>query len=111
MMRDTKRVSVPVVAAASGLVYGAVAVVAIPTLSFLFLTTADSSALAGGTAATEQVMLIAVVAPLLCAILGGACGVVMAFLFNMLVEEKRRPAVAAERRVPLREASGLGDAA
>lgn len=107
MMRDTKRVSVPLVAAASGLVHGAAAVVTIPTLSFLFLTTSDSSP----STATEQGMLIAVLAPFLCAILGCLAGATMAFLFNMFVEEKRRPAIAVEERIPLPEPSGLGDAA
>lgn len=110
MTRDTKRVSVPLVAAVSGLVHGAVAVVAIPTLTFLFLTTVDTSPRAGGMAATEQGMLVAVLAPILCAMLGAAGGAVMAFLYNMFVEEKRQPVIEAER-VPLPEASSLGDAA
>jgi hypothetical protein len=111
MTRDTKRVSVPLVAAVSGLVHGAASVVAIPTLTFLFLTTVDTSPRAGGMAATELGMLIAVLAPVLCAMLGAAGGAIMAFLYNMFVEETPRPAIEAEQSVPLPEASSLGDAA
>jgi len=111
MMRDTKRVSVPLAATVSAMVHAAWGVVCIPALSFLFLTATGSSAHPAGMAATEQGMLFAVLAPILCATLGFAGGAVMAFLFNMFVEEKRRPAIVVEETVPLRRASTVGDAA
>ena len=107
MMRDTKRVSVLLTATMSGMVHGAWGVVCIPTLSFLFLTTGGASP---NSPATEQGMLIAVLAPVLCAMLGFAGGAVMGFLFNLFVEQKPRPRMVA-KEVPLRRSSTVSDAA
>lgn len=109
MMRKTRPVSVLLVATVSSALHGAIAVVVVPVLSFLYLIS-GSAAGRVGSSATELGMTIAVLAPLGWAAVGFAMGALMSSLFNLFVNQEARPRVVVEERVEV-GAAAMVDAA
>jgi hypothetical protein len=91
------------VATVSGAVHGAIAVLVVPMLSFLYLV--SNAASASGRSA-EFGMTVAVLAPLAWAAVGFGMGALMSFLFNLFVNQENRKV-----RVVVEEARGIRAAA
>jgi hypothetical protein len=107
-MRDSRPISVPMVAIVSAAIYGGIAVLCVPALSFVFhLATSD-----GGPAVTDTSldtwMTMAVLAPVFCALLGFVSGMFMASMFNLFVRQtiRRTPAREAVHQVRFPTISG-----
>lgn len=95
-MRKVSPVNVLLVAACSAVLQGALAVLFVPLLSFLLAVRGGSSAT--GNAMLEGQMIVAVIAPFVCAAFGFFAGAVLASAFNMCVpNEKLSPAVVDDK--------------
>src|SRR5262245_61305288 len=108
-MKNARPVSVMLVATISGAVHGAIAVLVVPMLSFLYLVGNSASAQSGRIA--EFGMTVAVLAPLAWAAVGFGMGALMSFMFNLFVnQENRKPRVVVEETPGIR-AAAVGEVA
>lgn len=105
-MKKVSPVNVLLVAACSAALQGSLAVLFVPLLSFLLAVRGGSSAT--GNAMLEGQMIVAVIAPFVCAAFGFFAGAALACGFNMCVaDEKPSPIVvddkSAVRLIPVNE--------
>jgi hypothetical protein len=94
-MKYSRPVHVSTVALVSAALHAGLAVLFVPMLSFVFLLTA------GGNVPTEasrsdEWMMLAVIAPVLCGVIGLLAGAVMASLFNLFVRQQVKAREASE---------------
>ena len=108
-MRYSKPINVPMVALVSAALHAGLAVLFVPVLSFLFLLVTGGYAATEG-ASSERWMTVAVVAPLLCGLIGLLAGLVMASLFNLFVRQQVT-AKHADERGPRLAVASVSDAA
>ncbi len=93
-MKETKPISVLLVATVTGALHGAVAVVFVPVLSFLMLLWGAAPVQLSSTiTAAGNGMVFAVIAPLCCAAFGFVAGAFAAFTHNVFAKEQPRPIV------------------
>jgi hypothetical protein len=85
-MRYSRPIHAPTVALVSAAVYAGLAVLFVPVLSFLFLLTTGNAATETGS--SETWMTMAVLAPVLCGLIGLVSGLLMASLFNLFVKQQ-----------------------
>jgi hypothetical protein len=107
VMKNARPVSVMLVATVSAAVHGAIAVLVVPMLSFLYLISSTATGQSGSSA--EFGMTIAVLAPLLWAAVGFGMGALMSTLFNLFVNQEAKPRVAVEEAREF--GAAVGDAA
>jgi len=112
-MKETKPISVFLVASVTAALHGAAAVVFVPALSLLMLLWgAVPVQLSGIVASASNGMAFAVVAPLCCAAFGFVAGAFAAFTHNVFAKEQpRRPAVVAHEEEMLVPSPSLSNAA
>src|SRR5260370_17741641 len=96
LVQDDRRVNVLQAAMVSAAVLGLGGVVFVPALSFVSLIT--SSASGRNVSETDQAMVLAVIAPLIGAVLGFSIGILTASLFHLLIEIKIPHALVADER-------------
>ena len=106
-MKTAKPISVILAATVSAVLYGATATIFVPCLAFLYLLTGANPPME---TSSELGMTFALAAPLVFATLGFACGLVMAFMFNLFVNTERRREAVRQERLRVR-AAALTDAA
>src|SRR5260370_25227982 len=97
LVQDDRRVNVLQAAMVSAAVLGLGGVVFVPALSFVsFITSSASVPFGRNVSATDQAMVLAVIAPLIGAVLGFASGILTASSFNLLLEKKLTDAYLGE---------------
>jgi hypothetical protein len=110
-MDRAKPISAISVATVSGLVFGAVGVLAAPWIAFLVLSFAMPPAqFSASIAGTDHGMVLAVMAPAFCAMIGFTCGLFMASMFNLFVRMENNRQVVHEQPEQARAAT-LSDVA
>ncbi len=107
LVQDDRRVNVLQAAMVSAAVLGLGGVVFVPALSFVSLIT--SSASGRNVSETDQAMVLAVIAPLIGAVLGFASGILTASFFNLLIEKKLPHAIVAEEEHSVRSVATVRD--
>jgi len=112
-VKETKPISVLLVASVTAALHGAVAVVFVPMLSlFMFLWGAAPVQLSSIVASASNGMAFAVIAPLCCAAFGFVAGAFAAFTHNVFAKEQpRRSAVVAREEEILVPSASLSNAA
>jgi hypothetical protein len=100
IVRKTGPINVLFAAMVSAAIYGAVAAVCIPAISFFVLASTSGP----GDPTTERGMIVAVIAPAFCAALGFILGALMATVANLVVAPAQPRVVAKEQRERAAEA-------
>jgi hypothetical protein len=95
IVRHSKPINVSRVALVSGALHAGLAVFFVPVLSFVFLLGSGSGA-ASEAGPSDKWMTLAVIAPLLCGVIGLVAGGVMASLFNLFVRQEIKARDARE---------------
>ncbi len=108
-MNYTSPISVRTVGLVSAALHAGLAVLFVPTLSFVFLLATGGSA-AAGPGLPDEWMTLAVIAPVLCGVIGLMAGILMASLFNLFVRQQVKARNESERGPRLAMAS-VSDAA
>lgn len=108
-MRYAKPINAKMVALVSAGLHAGLAVLFVPVLSFVFLLVTSGSA-PTETGLSDKWMTLAVIAPVVCGLLGLFAGLLMASLFNLFVRQqiKAREVRQRDRRLAV---APLGDAA
>ena len=93
------------VALVSGAIHGAAAMLFVPMFSFLLLCWSSAPAQITPSTSVDQGMVLAIIAPALCAAFGFIAGGLGALAHNALAENQRRQAVEVSEPAQVRTAS------
>ncbi len=106
-MASSRPVSINVfsVALVSGALHGGAAMLFVPIFSFLLLCWSTAPARATPSTTLDRAMVLAVIAPALCAAFGFVVGALGAFVHNALVQPRPRHAIELSDAAQARAAS------
>ena len=93
-MKQLKVINVFLVASVSAALHGIMAVIFVPAMSVMFLAHNTAQAQLSNPAITDNIMVWAVVAPILWAAVGFIGGALMAFIWNLFAGEPARESLA-----------------
>src|SRR5436309_12294226 len=93
-MKQLKVINVFLVASVSAALHGVMAVIFVPAMSVIFLTHNTAQAQFSNPAITDNIMIWAIVAPILWAAVGFIGGALMAFIWNLFAGEPAREQLA-----------------
>ena len=104
-MKQLKVINVFLVASVSAALHGVMAVIFVPAMSVMFLAQHTAQDQLSNPAMTDNVMILAVVAPICWAAVGFMGGACMAFIWNLFVGEPAREQLPAIASFPVEPAS------